>query len=266
VIADLNSCVLGPYDAVYVFGSAGCGKSQVLKRMRALGEQCYGREATAHCANSGRVAVNVDCQTFGKRLQYGKHRPWAARPYTDISVARDVGGIKLLLVEEATAIPSRLFNQHVNAVKTAQEEVNRSVNIVGLPQEFTAVSAPIHGMKLVATGDYLQQIVPGGGVGMVKDDGTYAAYVPHVGANNTAWKIEALQHPNATVLIVIAHGNHRLLSKMFVMLNTGCDFQLCSLFDVFIYYTHPSDFFVDSAVRFIQLSVVGIDTTTSFRT
>jgi len=215
----------GPYNAIYVLGSAGCGKSWALKQLHRMGEQRYGKSGAAHCANSGRVAVNVggNCMTFGTRLKYGAHRPHEAVRYTDLATARGVADVKLLLVEEATAIPNRLFDLHLAAMKDAKMVVNDAAQVCGQPSEYPDIDAPVHGVKLVATGDYLQQIVGSAGVGQITEHGRCHPYFPPRAASTKPWRLSALQHDDANVLVVIGHGNKRLLSKMYLMLATGCD-------------------------------------------
>ena len=80
-----------------------------------MGEQRSNKSGT-HCVNSGRVAVNVggNCMTFATRLNYGAHRPHEVVRYTEFDTARGVADVKLLLVKEATAIPSRLVDLHLH--------------------------------------------------------------------------------------------------------------------------------------------------------
>lgn len=176
----LDTLVDGPYDAVYMLGSAGCGKSKALRDVHALAMARFDVTGAAHCANSGRVAVNVGgrCTTFGKRLHNGSFRASHEHGYKTVAVARDVADIKVLLVEEATSIAPRMFSDHVAKLKAAKDMVNAAVSPPEGPLEYPDVDSPVHGVKMLASGDYLQQIFASGGVGKVDEAGTCHLYVP----------------------------------------------------------------------------------------
>lgn len=216
--------MLGPYDAIYLLGSAGCGKSKALRDVHVLAQASVGVDGAAHCANSGRIAVNVGgrCTTFGRRLRNGHHRASETHGYMDVRVAREVASIKVLMVEEATSIAPRVFSEHMSKLKDAKELVNSAVAALGKPAEFPEVGSAVHGVRLLASGDYLQKIIASGGVGRVDDTGRYSPYVPPAAAGYEPWHLEALQHPYARVLFLVGHGNCRLRSKMFELFSTGC--------------------------------------------
>lgn len=221
----------GPFDAVIVLGSGGSGKTIVGRKIFDLAKQRYGEEGAARCANSGRVAVNVGCTTFARRLKYGSYTPHAEHAYSNITAAEEVAQIQMLIAEEVTAVPNRLLQQHLGARTAARRSVNLAHERLQQQPPYT-IEGPLGGLKLIASGDHLQQIVVTGSVGRVQATGVPVPFVPPQGTGRRIWELSELA--DAKVLVLVVHGNHRLLGRMHELHRTGCDLCILLPFRLFL--------------------------------
>lgn len=212
------------YDACVLLGSGGSGKTRIGQSVHRLAVNATAETACARVANSGLVAVNAGCDTFGRRLQYGKYDARRSRPYCDAQSADAAAAIKFMVVEEATAIPDRLLTAHLCAVKHAKVQANESVAAYGgVPH--ANVEGPFGGMKVLMSGDHLQSLTSRGGVGRVLADGVALAWQPPPHSCDDLWRTAPFKHPEARVLVMVVHGNHRLKGMMHKLHATGCVFS-----------------------------------------
>lgn len=236
----------GTYDAVLMLGSGGSGKTVAGRAMHDLAKDHFGADRAARCANSGRIAATVGCDTFAHRFHYGSRKEGAPRPYgMNTSNAIDVADVKCLIVEEVTAMPNRLAEKHLAAYRDAKVTVNAEVQDADEEPRYHDLGRPLYGLKLIASGDPLQQIACPPGVARIKpgeqrnnfaDRGEAVASVPAANEGKRVWDLPSLQHADAKVLVLVFHGNHRLLGVMLEANSTGCDTNavdgwLCSCCD-----------------------------------
>lgn len=190
------------------------------------GRTIYGLEAAAgyaaRCANNGRVAVIIGCDTLARALGQLVYRPREQPRFTNHDVARRVAGLKTLVMEEDNAIPNLLMVRHMEVIEDAQISMNEASQDVGVDTPCLNVYQPFHGVKVVFSGNHLQQITPPGGVDLVKPDGTVVPFISHATSNTAMWGFSVVNHAQARVLVAVVHGNHRLLGLMQELHRTGC--------------------------------------------
>lgn len=211
----------GAYDAVILLGPGGCGKTVLGENVHGRAVITFGEEGAARCAQSGRHAANARCMTLARRFRYGSYMQ-RAQIYLNLQAADEVAQIQMLIIEEATSVPNHMLQQHIGARTAARKSVNlaRTRLQQDAPYEITT---GLDGLKLMVSGDHLQQIVSTGSVGRVIASGEEAGVaVPAQPAKQgkCIWDLPILQ--GAKVLVIVAHGNHRLLGMMHKLHCTGC--------------------------------------------
>lgn len=85
----------------------------------------------ARCANSGRVVVNIGCDTLARTLGYGYYQQQERPRFSEDGVAQRVAGLKTLIIEEASAISNHLMTRHMRVIEDAQMLVNESLRSNG---------------------------------------------------------------------------------------------------------------------------------------
>lgn len=224
----LHALMHGPFNAILMLGSGGCGKTFTGKEMFRLAKILLGVAAVARCVHSGRLAATIGCETYARCMSYGSYAPHEHPPYSDISAAKRIADLNMLFAEEVTAMPNRSTEHHLGAYKAAKQSVNWAASRLLRPEPYDDLEQPLAGMKLVASGDHLQQIVAPGGIGRIVDDpnsGDHGTAVPYMSADAPAdnvWQLQSLQREDANVLVLFVHDNHRLLGRMHEMHRTGC--------------------------------------------
>lgn len=104
--------LLGVFHMVWLIGSAGCGKTRCGRVVEQLAKALYGKDDVYRVACSSKVAVNAGCETLAKVLGAGCYDPSSERDkFHDSAVAYKVASIKVLIIEEFTAIHPTLMTQ-----------------------------------------------------------------------------------------------------------------------------------------------------------
>ena len=118
-----------------------------------------------------------------------------------------------------------LTGARVQVLKDAKTQVNRAARRKGRPEPHTDLDRPNAGVKIVASGDHLQQVAAAGGIGRVLPDGTAEQYAPPPSSSDVVWGTSVFRDRRMDVLTLIIQGNHRLVGKMRIALATGCVFS-----------------------------------------
>jgi len=100
---------------VALFGRAGCGKSEVLRRMVASAVASYGREAIAITALAGSVAFIIGGQTlhslFSMDTRPLSREAWLRETLRRPDVCRRLNQLRVVFVDEVCTVSSSLFSR-----------------------------------------------------------------------------------------------------------------------------------------------------------
>lgn len=200
---------LGHYDGVVILGSPGSGKSTLCSEVRAALEAEQPQGSVVHAAHSAAVAANTGARTLASALCSGLYKAGDNTPYQQ-GAEHTVAAIRHMVLEEAPAWGPLMFHNTFRQVRDAVRQVN--ANSARLQQ-------PFYGVKLVLSGDEMQRLPKGTGIGRVDAEGS-ARPVQGL-ANSSLWDIPEVRNaPN--LLWLVLHGNHRLQGDMLRMYETGC--------------------------------------------
>lgn len=98
---------------IALFGRAGCGKSEVMRRMVAEATARWGREGVAVSAFSGSAALAVGGLTlhslFGMDTRPLSRDGWLAQILARPHVCTRLTGLRVLFIDEVCTLPSSLF-------------------------------------------------------------------------------------------------------------------------------------------------------------
>jgi len=100
---------------VAVLGRAGCGKSEVTRRMISMAIATHGREAVAVTALSGSAALIVSGQTlhslFSMNTRPMGHDAWLRETLKRPEVCRRLNRLRVLFIDEVCTLSSSLFSR-----------------------------------------------------------------------------------------------------------------------------------------------------------
>jgi len=100
---------------VAVLGRAGCGKSEVTRRMISMAIASHGREAVAVTALSGSAALIVSGQTlhslFSMNTRPMGHDAWLRETLKRPEVFRRLNRLRVLFIDEVCTLSSSLFSR-----------------------------------------------------------------------------------------------------------------------------------------------------------
>ena len=202
------------FHGVVLLGSPGSGKSTLCREVRALLEQqalAQQRpvESVVHAAHSAVVAANTGARTLASALCSGLYRPGSATPYQS-GAETTVAAISHMVLEEAPAWGPLVFRNTFQQIRDAARQVNGNDPRLG---------KPFCGVKLVLSGDEMQRLPKGAGIGYVGADGTPR---PVQGPANLSLRDVQEVTTAPKLLWLVLHGNHRLQGDMLRMYESGC--------------------------------------------
>eukprot|EP00892_Ulva_mutabilis_P000734 jgi/Ulvmu1/10661/UM066_0043.1 len=212
---------LTEFNAVYVIGSGGSGKTHAAKQIEELAVGMYGRAKVARVANSCKVAVNANCKTIAKAFNYGVYDAQRQPRYNGMQKAMEVAALQVILWEESSSIGGMLIVKHLHALRDAKLQCNYDATKRGHPIPFPNVHSPFHGVKMIFFGDTMQQLHGLFGVGSVSMHGTPAPFSAPAAHTGTMWEAAPFRHAAARVAVLIVHGNFRLQGILHEMHSTG---------------------------------------------
>ncbi|GMG42134.1 unnamed protein product [Ambrosiozyma monospora] len=135
--------VLHEKNSIFYTGSAGTGKSYLLKKLIRLLQSRYGKSAVAVTASTGLAATNIEGTTIfrfaGIGLGTGKTESLVGRVKKSRHAVKRWRETKVLIIDEVSMIDSEIFNKLNDVAKAVR-----------------ASFRPFGGIQLVVTGDFFQ--------------------------------------------------------------------------------------------------------------